>query len=272
MIGFMTEIICADTVTTLGPAHRGAVLIGGSHGGVYAAYLAAKAGARAVILHNAGIGKDDAGIGGLAFLDAIAMPAAALDHMSARIADGRDQLARGILSHANEAAAALGCEAGMSCREAAERMTSAAQWQGEAPEFGESRFLLRSRDGEPEVWGVDSTALVAPGDKGRVMITASHGALFSSRKPIAGPPLAAVFNDAGGAADDSGFSRLAALAGEGVIAATVAAMSARIGDARSAWETGIISHTNARAQAAGIAPGDDLPTFADKAIAASKDG
>ena len=65
---------------------------------------------------------------------------------------------------------------------------------------------------------------------------------------------------------------LAALAGEGVIAATVAAMSARIGDARSAWETGIISHTNARAQAAGIAPGDDLPTFADKAIAASKDG
>jgi hypothetical protein len=272
MIGLMTEIICADSVTALGPEHRGRVLVGGSHGGVYAAYLAAKAGVRAVILHNAGIGKDRAGIGGLAFLDRINMPAAALDHMSARIADGRDQLARGVLSHVNETAAALGCAPGMACRDAAARLAEAAQWQGAAPEFGESRFLLRRRDGEPEVWGVDSTALVAPGDKGRVMITASHGALFGARKPIDGPPLAAIFNDAGGAADDSGFARLEALDGEGVIAATVAAMSARIGDARSAWETGVISHVNARARAAGIAVGDDLPSFADKAIAAGRSG
>ncbi len=272
MIGAMTEIICADTVTALGPEHRGQVLIGGSHGGVYAAYLAAKSGVRAVILHNAGIGKDGAGIGGLAFLDRIDMPSAALDHMSARIADGRDQLARGVLSHVNEAAARLGCEAGMTCRDAAERMTGAAQWEGAAPEFGESRFLLRWRDGEPEVWGVDSTALIAPIDAGRVMITASHGALFGSRQPIAGPPLAAIFNDAGGAADDSGFARLPALDDEGVIAATVAAMSARIGDARSAWETGVLSHVNEHARDAGIAPGADLPTFADKAIAAGEGG
>jgi len=57
------------------------------------------------------------------------------------------------------------------------------------------------------------------------------------------------------------------LAEEGVIAATVGAESARIGDARSAWESGIISHFNAHAGAAGIAPGDNLTAFADKAIA-----
>jgi len=272
----MTKILCADTVTTLGPEHRGRVLIGGSHGGRYAGYLAAKAGVRAVILHNAGVGKDDAGIGSLALLNSIGVPAAVLDHMSARIADGRDQLARGIVSHVNQAAAAIGCAAGQDCRTCAQHMTSARQWTGTAPEFGESRFLLRepARPGAPGVWGVDSTSLLAPEDKGAVMITASHGALFGSGevKPIAGPPLAVIFNDAGGGADDCGFARLAVLDGEGVIAATVSAASARIGDARSAWESGIISYANARAEAAGIAPGDDLPTFADKAIAATRSG
>jgi len=268
----MTEIICTDTVTALGPEHRGRVLVGGSHSGVYAAYLAAKSGARAVILHNAGIGKDEAGIGGLAYLDTIVMPAAALDHMSARIADGQDQLARGILSHVNETAARLGCAVGMTCREAAVCMTKSLQWEGLAPEFGESRFLLRRSKGEPEVWGVDSNALIVPSDKGKVMITASHGARFGNieNKSILGPPIAVVFNDAGGGADDSGFSRLAVLDCEGVIAATVSAMSARIGDARSTWQTGVISHSNARAQAAGIAVGDDLSSFADKAIAAGE--
>ena len=268
-------IVCADTVTALGLEHRGQVLIGGSHGGRYAGYLAAKAGVRGVILHNAGIGKDEAGIGSLELLDGIGLPVATLDHCSARIADGRDQLARGVISHVNQTAA-LGCAPGQSCRVAAELLTMAAQWMGTAPEFGEARFMLRPRGraGAPEVWGVDSTSLLEANDKGAVMITASHGARFGSmqNKPIAGPPLAVIFNDAGGGADDCGFSRLPALASEGVIGATVAASSARIGDARSAWESGIISHANALALAAGIALGDDLPTFADKAIAAGRGG
>ncbi len=272
----MTEILCADTVTKLGPEHRGRVVVGGSHGGVYAGYLAAKAGARAVILHDAGIGKDGAGIGSLAYLDGISMPAAVLDHISARIADGADQLARGIISHVNESAAALGCAAGQSCRDCARLMTAARQWRGAAPKFGEARFLLRAGAGagEAEVWGVDSTSLLVPGDKGAVMITASHGSRFGSlpNRPIAGPPLAVIFNDAGGGADDCGFSRLPALDDEAVIAATVAAASARIGDARSAWQSGIISHANTKAAAADIRPGDDLPTFADKAIKAARGG
>lgn len=265
----MVKIVCADSVTALDDSCRGQVLVGGSHGGIYAGYLAAKAGARAVILHNAGVGKDQAGLGSLAYLDGIGMPAAVLGHMSARIADGQDQLARGVISHVNAAAEALGCRAGESCRDCAERMAGAEQWRGNAPEFGESRFLLRERDGEPQVWGVDSTSLVRPEDKGAVMITASHGGRFGSaeNKPIAGPPLAVIFNDAGVGIEDCGIARLPALDREGVIAATVGAETARIGDARSAWENGIISHVNACARAAGIAPGDGLEAFADKAIA-----
>jgi len=268
----MAEIRISDTVTILGPAHRGHVLVGGSHGGIYAGYLAAKAGARGVILHNAGVGKDQAGLGSLAYLAELGMPAAVIDHQTARIADGEDQLRRGMISHVNEIAAALGCATGQTCRATAEHMTKATQWSAPAPEFGEARFLLRAAasEGAPEVWGVDSMSLLAAEDKRAVMITASHGALFGSlaNKPIAGPPLAVIFNDAGIGIDNSGIARLPVLDGEGVIAASVSAASARIGDARSAWQSGIVSHANARAKAAGIAPGDDLKIFADKAIAA----
>src|ERR1700722_4430575 len=98
-------IVQADSVTRLGPEDAGKVLIGASHGGVYAANLAARAGLRAVILNDAGIGKDAAGIAGLAYLDEIGMAAATIGHDTARIGDGRDMAARGIISRVNAAAA-----------------------------------------------------------------------------------------------------------------------------------------------------------------------
>jgi hypothetical protein len=50
-------------------------------------------------------------------------------------------------------------------------------------------------------------------------------------------------------------SRLPALDDRGIAAATVAAASARIGDARSTYEDGILSRVNTRAMAFGLAPG-----------------
>ena len=71
-------MMIADTVTVLPPEAAGAVLIAGSHCGVYAAYLAVKAGVRAVILNDAGVGRDRAGIAGLDFLDDLGIAAAAV--------------------------------------------------------------------------------------------------------------------------------------------------------------------------------------------------
>src|SRR5207248_2230664 len=65
----------ADSVTRLGPEHVAAVLVAGSHGGVYAASLVAKARVRAVILNDAGVGLERAGIAGLEYLDALGMAA-----------------------------------------------------------------------------------------------------------------------------------------------------------------------------------------------------
>lgn len=256
-------ILIADTVTKLGPEHVGCVLVGGSHGGRYAGYVAAKAGVRAVILSDAGVGKDDAGIGSLADLDQIGLAAATVAHDSARIGDGNDMMARGRISHVNRAAAKVGCAAGMSTAECAEKMRAAPAPTGEPAPIAEGRVLLR--DGPVRVWGLDSASLVRAEDAGQVLICGSHGALLpgGAGKALAVDALATVFHDAGVGIDGCGISRLPALDGRGIVAATVDGDTARIGDARSLWETGVLSHVNERAKALGIAAGISVQEFAD---------
>jgi len=238
------------------------VLVAGSHGGVIAAYLGAKAGVHALILNDAGVGKDRAGIAGLAYLEAIGMAAAAVDCMSARIGDGEDMLARGIVSHANIYAALGGVAAGQSCREAAERMRSAAPPRSGPPPYSEGRW--RVAEGPPEVWALDSVGKVVPEDAGRILIVGSHGAVQGGRPETAlgVAAAAAVFNDAGLGADRIGITRLPVLAARGMPAAAVDCMSARIGDGRSMWETGVISHVNATAAERGARRGMRVRDFA----------
>src|SRR3954471_1419101 len=87
-----------DSVTIFPPEARGRAAIAASHGGVYAAYCAAKAGVKAVILCDAGVGRERAGIGGLDYLGKLGVAAAAIGHRSARIGDGADCFARGTIS------------------------------------------------------------------------------------------------------------------------------------------------------------------------------
>jgi hypothetical protein len=253
-------IVTADSVTELaGLPVQGNVLVAGSHAGVVAARYAAQAGVRAVILHDAGLGKDDAGISGLAWLEAIGMAAAAVAHASAPIADGARMLARGTISHANSSAAKLGVAPGMLCHAAAVRLL-AAPLQALPSSIGEEaagRFELA-----PGVVGVDSVGLVEPGDAGKVLVTGSHAALHGGRidSALAVDAALAFFHEGG-----SDCSRLAALDARGIAAAAVDGASARIGDARSLWEGGIVSNPNRAARAAGIRPGmsvrDAVRTF-----------
>src|SRR5262245_57208446 len=119
------HVIVADSVTKLGPEATGRVVVGASPGGVYAALLAAVARVRGAISSDAGIGREPAGIAGLAYLDRLGIAAAAVDHDSARIGDGADLMARGVISHVNQAAAAVGCARGQRTEQAAALMTRA---------------------------------------------------------------------------------------------------------------------------------------------------
>jgi hypothetical protein len=250
-------VMLIDSVTRLGPEAAGKVLIAASHGGVYAANLAARADLRAVILNDAGIGKDEAGVAGLAYLDKFGMAAATIGHETARIGDGRDMAARGVISRVNETAERLGCVPGMACAEAAQCLVTAALPRFHPAALAETRHVVRAEPGEPVVSALDSAALVGPQDAGQIVITGSHGGLLGGRPETALKVacLAALFNDAGIGADGAGISRLPALDRRGIAAATVAAESARIGDGKSAWETGIVSRVNACAAAAAGAVG-----------------
>ena len=84
-------IVIADSITRVGPEAAGAVVVNASHGGVYAAYLAAKLHAAAAIFNDAGVGRDRAGIGGLDYLEDFGIAAATVGHDTARIGDGADR-------------------------------------------------------------------------------------------------------------------------------------------------------------------------------------
>ena len=246
-------IVLRDSVTKSDPGSAGAVLVTGSHGGVYAANLAARAGARAAIFNDAGQGKDNAGIAGLDNLQELGMAAAAVGHDTARIGDAGDAWARGRLSAVNDLAAALGCSIGQSCVMAALNLRAAALPESLPPKAAEAVTLLSDRPGEPQLWALDSAALVGPEHLGQILLIGSHGGLPGS-DPAAAlkiDALAAVFNDAGIGIDEAGLRRLPALDARGIAGATVAGQSARIGEGRSTYGHGVISRINAAAAGMG---------------------
>jgi hypothetical protein len=247
-------ILAADTITKLPPDAAGQVVVSGSHGGRYPGYLAAKAGLRAVILNDAGVGLDAAGIGALAYLDALGIAAAAVSHESCRIGDTGDMIARGRISRVNGVAAAQGVAAGLACLEAAVLLTGAPHRRVEAPPVGEGRSEIG--DGAlRRIIFVDSAAMVRPDDAGQIVVTGSHGGLVGGDPAMAlrTDAFAAVFNDAGIGVEEAGVGRLPALDRRGIAAFTVAAASARIGEARSSFEDGVISRVNAAAAGLGAA-------------------
>jgi hypothetical protein len=254
-------ILTADSITRVGPEAKGAVVVNGSHGGVYAAYVAAKLGVAAAVFNDAGVGRDHAGVAGLDYLAQLGIPAAAVGHQTARIGDGADMMARGVVTHANPLAAKLGCRAGMACRAAADALAHAPPGLSEPPPALESAFLLIAEP--PRAWALDSAAAVGPEHVGAIVVTGSHGGLLGGKPETAlkYDALAALFNDAGIGIDEAGVTRLPALDRRGIAAATVAAASARIGDARSTYEDGIASGVNSCAAALGIAPGISAREF-----------
>ncbi len=261
-----------DTVTKPKPEHEGSVIFAGSHGGVYAGYLAAAAHPRGVILNDAGVGRDDAGIGSLVYLEKLGLAAATVAHSSGRIGDGEDMLTRGVISYTNRPAAALGCAVGESAAECAAKLRAGEIFIGEPPPHSEGRYKFRAERWEPEVWGLDSASLLLPEDEGRVVIIGSHGAILAVNKAkgkaIYQPVKAAIFHDAGVGRDRAGITRLPVMDEQGVSGATVSYTSARIGDARSIWDTGIISHVNRRAAAWGARSGMCCKEFCVAALRA----
>ena len=128
------------------------------------------------------------------------------------------------------------------------------------PPYSEGRYLLQA--GAVEVWGLDSIGKLVAADAGRVLVIGSHAALHGGRpdSALAVAARAVIFHDAGVGA--AGVTRLPVLADRGIPAAAVDGVTARIGDARSVWETGVLAHVNAPAAGCGARVGMSVREFA----------
>ncbi|MFC6214407.1 hypothetical protein, partial [Fodinicurvata halophila] len=162
---------------------------------------------------------------------------------------------RGRISRVNTVAAGLGAAAGQSCREASEALTAAPLRQVTPPPIGESRQVIEGK--ARRIVMIDSAADVRPEDAGQIVVTGSHGGLVGGEpaKALQVDGFAGVFNDAGIGMEEAGLGRLPALDQRGIAAFTVAAESARIGEARSSYEDGLVSAVNKHAEDLGARPG-----------------
>lgn len=266
------QFVVLDSVTHLDGRHKGAVGYCGSHAGIYAAYYAASKGMAAVILNDAGFGRERAGVAGLLLLEKIGVPAAAISHLSARIGDGRDGVERGLISTVNGPAAEIGVRPGMSCDAALTLLVQAAPPPSPKPApLEESRFEI-AKAGAPgvKVIVMDSISLVTPDDDGHVIVAASHGGALGGKPEMAirHPVFAAVCNDADRGIGNAGTTRLPALDQRGIAAACASAFSSRIGDGRSLWEDGYISTINETAKRYGGVIGQSTQQFVAMMVAA----
>lgn len=256
------DLVLLDSINYLKPEHRGMVVVSGSHGGLYSAFKSISCQVNGIVLNDAGVGKDEAGIASLSFCEEYNLPVVTIGHNSARIGDAVDMFSRGRVSFCNASAFALGIRPGFECREAVRLMEyGKPTWKPVQTlrEYRHELFPPGKKSGETIVC-IDSASLILPEDEGRVVVTGSHGGLIGGdqAKAINVCARLAAFNDAGFGADEAGAGRLVPLANMGIAAVVLDYMSARIGDGRSSLEDGIISRVNIVAGAAGFKEGMKL--------------
>ena len=262
------KIVVANSVTKIGPECVNRVIIGGSHGGIYATYLAVREKVRGVILNDAGFAKNNSGVAGGDYCQELGIPYAAIDTLSCCIGNAESHVNDGIVSFINLEAKNLGVTIGMTALEAAYKLCKAGIIKRSTPEYSEARTELAVDGGKRRVVLMDSASLVKERDKGSIVVTGSHGGIPAPdpESALRCKAFAAFFHDAGRGKADAGLTRLQPLNDRGIIAGTVSGMSACIGDGSSVYNDGILSNLNNIASKAGGEIGMSLKTFIDALV------
>lgn len=120
----MPKLCVVDSITELGAGDKGCIAVSGSHGGLSSARYAMTAHPALSIFNDAGVGKDDAGLAALGFLQARELAACTVSHNSARIGEAQSTLDDGIISHLNALAFEQGVRVGERCRQVIEKLQS----------------------------------------------------------------------------------------------------------------------------------------------------
>ena len=241
------KVTILDSAAQVGSDETGQVLVVGSHGSELAARYVAHHLPFGVILNDAGKGKNNAGISGLSVLESMHILGATVHCMTARIGDGHDNYYSGIISAVNDKAKTSGVQVGMTALEAVRIMLTAKKF---SPISNSTPVVYEDEHGR--IILADTITYLNTSHRGSVIVSGSHCA-HTTFEWIKDLGLKGIFlNDAGKGKDNQGVSGLPIFDQAGIPAAAIDCMSAMIGNARDAWDNGLISAVNESAARKGV--------------------
>ena len=248
-------IMALDSAADILPRNRGCdVLVTASYIGVLPARLLREHLPRAAIGFDGGVGPLGSNMAGLWYLEALNIPAAAVDVMSIILGDGVDVYHNGRISHLNRPAADCGVQAGMAAHEAARLMLDRDPSNPGAYQVTNRRVMHETPEGR-QVVVTDSIVFGTEADRRNVLVTAGHTGRSGARHILNVGPYGFICSDGGRGRNDSGMAGLQITDARGIPGATVDARLARMGDGMSTYEDGIISAASGLAQACGVRVG-----------------
>jgi hypothetical protein len=218
------------------PATSDDLIVAASYAGVLCAKMIISAKPRAVIGLDCNIGKDGAGIAGLWFYEALEIPAAAADVMTAEMGNGQDLLDNGIITRVNECAQKLGLAAGMTVKDTVDAMLTGSLTP--AVYDPARRLVVETAASGRSVVCTDSIAFALPEDyEHNVLCTAGHTGRSVVEYFRTFRPWGFICSDGGVGKNRSGLTALEAVEPDGIVGAAVDALTARMGDGRAPAST-----------------------------------
>ena len=257
------RVMCMDSAYDVDEANRDRdVCVNSSYCGVLPARFIAEHRPRAAIGMDCGIGPEGSAIAGLWYLEALGIPAAVADVMTAHLGDGVHLYEHGVVSFVNQLALECGVTAGMSVRDAAAALLQNDPVAATASEITNRTVMETAPDGRCVV-AADSIAFGTSEDTDRnVLVTAGHTGRSAVPYLRRCRPFGFICSDGGRGMDDSGMAGLTIVEADGLAGATVDARRARMGSGLSHYHDGIISAANALAADAGVEVGMPCPQAA----------
>jgi hypothetical protein len=261
------RVVVADSVSYgAGRLANEDVLLAASYAGKSSLVFALRRGLRGVVAHEAGVGLARAGISGLALCDEFQVPAAAVATMDAGLSHGASMI-RARITHANAHASALEIVPGMSAFEAGLLMLKSHPGKAiDPPDVVDPRLHLVAKTEDGSVYATDSTFSIKQEMPKAAICGGSHCARVFAESILKIRPSGAIANDAGMGRDRTGVEGLAILDDHGIAAASVEALSARIGSGLSTYHDGVISACNLAAGRTGVRAGMPAKEAAERML------
>lgn len=265
------RVMAMDSAYDVDERNRGRdVCVNASYCGVLPARFIGEHRPRGAIGMDCGVGPEGSAIAGLWYLEALAVPTAVADVMSARLGDGVHLHDHGVISFVNQPAADCGVVVGMTVRDAAMAMLEKDPVAAAAADVTNRTIVETSADGR-HVIATDSIAFGLDEDRDRnVLVTAGHTGRSAVPYLRRCRPWGFICSDGGRGFEDSGIVGLEIVEADGLPGAAVDARRARMGSGLSHYHDGIISAANRLAIDAGVEVGMTAPVAASLLLSRSR--